>query len=300
MGTISLDLRLNNDLTNKMQNSLRDFERYDNYMEKSVEGEKVREQKRGAYDLVFMKKVENTTVTVLASPKLYFTQLPRYRIILHLSQFPNLYMVWVLLVDLFKEELARFIYFVATVSRLDVWYDTKNSYKACLRAFYKKGIAATEEYKASKGNKKGTYFGSKKSLIYYFVYQKMKKVVNGINVTRIEKRYKNKACPIKHLSEYDKLLEIKVFNDLAIYAPKISFQKTLDQEKLTLDQKVVLFLTEYLDDGLQCARKEVSRCKSFNSIVWPFFTSNCDLVSLNDNYHARLKKFVTSTEVAWA
>ena len=299
MGTVVTDLRLDNKLENIMWDALKDFDQIDNYKEKTIEGEIVRELKKGAFAEIYMKKVYNKKITVLASPKFYYRQLPKFRLILHLSQFRNLHMVWLLLVELFKEELASYIYCVAVIVRLDAWYDSKNGYKACLRAFYRKKIGATEEFKAGTGNRKGTYMGSKQSPTYYYVYQKMKKLFDGFDITRIEKRYKNKACPIKHLSEYPKLLKITVFDDLMIFIPKVNFKRTLANKKSTLSPKVVLFLKEYFDDGLQCARKEFSRDKAFLTEIWLYFISNCDLVSLNPYYHARLDMFVTSKEIVW-
>lgn len=298
MGTIVTDIKLTQRLEDDMINALKDFEAIDNYQEKTVEGEVIRAFKKGAYKKIYMKEYKNTKITVLTMPRHYFTQLPKFRLIMHLSHFKNLLMVWLLLVEVFKEELARYIYYAAKIVRLDVWYDTVNSYKACLRVFYRKKIGATTEWKASKQNRKGTYFGSMQSLSYYYVYQKRKKFIDGDTLTRIEKRYSGSACPINHISEYHILSKAGVFDDLDVYVPKRKFQTVLNDEKSELSPNVIHFLKEYLEDGLQCARKEVSRCKSFEKI-WTFFTSNCDLVSLTPYYNASLRKFVTSKEVVW-
>ena len=298
MGTVVTDIKLTQRLEEDMHEALKEFETIDNYQEKTVEGEIIRSFKKGAYRKIYMKDCGNTKVTVLSLPRHYFAHLPKYRLILHLSQFKNLHMVWLLLVTLFKEELAKFIFFVAKIVRLDVWWDTDNSYKACLRVFNRKKIGATTEWKASKQNRKGTYFGSMQSLSYYYVYQKKTKYINGVNVTRIEKRYSGAACPISNLSEYHKLSSVGVFDDLDVYIPKIKFQVIYEKEKSKLNPNIVHFLKEYLEDGLQCARKQVSRDKSYKD-VWSFFTLNCDLVSLTPSYNKSLKNFTSAKEVIW-
>lgn len=275
------------------------FENVSGFQDTTKEGEIVRSEKKGSYDEIYIKEHRNSTITVLRKPKYYFKQLKKYKIILHFSHFKNLNSVKAFLVEVFNTEIADLIFNDAVLTRLDLWFDTRNEYKTIMQAVLKRKIRRTEEFKAGAGNKKGTYLGSMKSLVYYCIYQKRKKFTDGEDVTRIEKRYLNKACPIKHISEYHKLLKIDVFKDLEIYVRKVNLVNLVKNKGLTLNPHIKHFVNELYEDGLQCARKEVSRCKSFNDDIWPFFTKRCKRVSLTSLYHKRLNKFISEQEVLW-
>lgn len=117
--------------------------------------------------------------------------------------------------------------------------------------------------------------------------------------TRIEVRFIGKKVPINHLSDYESLKDLKLFNHLKTKLPsrkKFEFNRDKYTKKKALQFEK--FLDEVDREGIHSARKTFNRSRAFSRTLEPILNECSQNLSLSKRWTKKIdEKIVKGLDI---
>ena len=184
--------------------------------------------------------------------------LPYARLVINLDEFDSMLSVKKAFEDIWNEKISDYLFYLATIKRIDFCVDLKINFADIERTLYRPNIRWVKE---ECSNLESVTLGVLlQSSLQHIVYEKTS--------TRIEARYTGKYCPINHLADLTTLIKFNPFERLHLFDFNIK-KIDLSKYRTKTSNAISVFAKDYLYHGFHKARKRSNKTRNFSKTLMP-------------------------------